>query len=779
MLVYPRPPAATPGETVPDPAPLKYRAFLSYAHADLGWAKWLHKRLEGTRFDRDLVGRATSLGPVPVVLRPIFRDREDFTGGHSLSEATTAALDRSAALIVLCSTVAAGRPAVNEQVRLFRTRHPGRPVIPVIVEGSAPQCFPPTLRHALDGDGRLTAEPITILAPDLRESGDGRELGLAMIIAGLTGLQTDEIVRRAERDRRRRLRTWVAGLAILALAFAGLAGWAEVNRREAVLQRALAEQRQMQAERNFAVAKHAADALVTDIAQSLRQQQGMRTATVRTILGRAEQAFGDLVEASGGNDQLAFSQSVMLQELSITYGTLGDTEKQEQTALKSLAIAERLAAADPANMEWQQGYLEATSLVGDMLVGKGKIEQALTRFRAAAVIAQAMAVREPANPKWADSHGGPDMRIGDVLVAMGKLDEAIASFGKVRDNAERLVTSDPANTSFLHALATAHGFIADVLTRQGKGAEALAGFRAASTIFEGLTRLDPGNTDWNRDLASGKGKIADILASQGDLPQALSTYRECLAGLERLAAGNPGNAPSQYAVGIANMKIGEVLKAQGQLDAALVAYTARREVMERLVADHPDLPDLRNRLAEALLDVGDAEVARGRLPEALASFGKSLEIDGRLVEAQPGDIQVRHHLMVTHSRLADLGFRMNDQASGQKHLEAARAVIAEFANEASFDAQFPGERDAIEKQLAGLAADRQDVGAGSVAVVGPRAEPVAPPALAAAAPAPVIQPQPQAQAAVAAPAPATKPLKRQKRTSVAKSSSAAVSVEKR
>ena len=82
---------------------LKYRAFLSYAHADMTWAKWLHGRLEAFRIDRDLAGRTTSLGVVPASLRPVFRDRDDFPGGHSLTDATIAALDASGALVVLCS----------------------------------------------------------------------------------------------------------------------------------------------------------------------------------------------------------------------------------------------------------------------------------------------------------------------------------------------------------------------------------------------------------------------------------------------------------------------------------------------------------------------------------------------------------------------------------------------------------------------------------------------------------------------------------------------------
>src|SRR5262249_41400116 len=155
-------------------------------------------------------------GPVPKGLRPIFRDRDDFSGGHALTDATLAALDSSAALIALCSTVAATRLAVNEEVRLFKSRHPDRPIIPVIIEGDTPGNFPPALRFALAPDGSVTDQPVTILGPDLRVNGDGRDLGVAKIVAGLTGLGTDEIVKRAERSRRRMLRNWIIGLTIVA-----------------------------------------------------------------------------------------------------------------------------------------------------------------------------------------------------------------------------------------------------------------------------------------------------------------------------------------------------------------------------------------------------------------------------------------------------------------------------------------------------------------------------------------------------------------------------------
>ena len=87
---------------MPD-ADRKYRAFLSYSHADTAVAQRVHRRLEGFHIDKELVGRVTPAGMIPKTLRPVFRDRNDFDAGSSLGAETDTALDDSAALILLAS----------------------------------------------------------------------------------------------------------------------------------------------------------------------------------------------------------------------------------------------------------------------------------------------------------------------------------------------------------------------------------------------------------------------------------------------------------------------------------------------------------------------------------------------------------------------------------------------------------------------------------------------------------------------------------------------------
>ena len=287
-----------------EPVPFKYRGFISYSHADTSWAKWLHRALESFTIDKDLAGRETTTGTVPTTLKPIFRDRDDFTAGHALSEQTLAALDASAALIVICSPAAAKSRYVNEEIRLFKSRHPDRPVIPLIVAGTLGdaelECFPPALKFKLDAEGKITDEPVELLAADAREEGDGKSLALAKVIAGMLGVSSDDIFRRAERDRRRKGRVRngvIAALAILAVAATGSAvyAWQQLKTNEAFLNETL---------------QVATDVVNTAVAQA--ETYGVpRTATL-VMLSKAEGLFDVMARRGGSKPQLLHQKAWML-----------------------------------------------------------------------------------------------------------------------------------------------------------------------------------------------------------------------------------------------------------------------------------------------------------------------------------------------------------------------------------------------------------------------------------------------------------------------------------
>jgi tetratricopeptide (TPR) repeat protein len=432
---------------------IKYCAFLSYSHDDHGWAQWLHAQLEGFRIDKDLVGREASAGPVPATLRPVFRDRADFSGGHNLTDATIAALDASSAFVVLCSLVAAGRPAVNEEVRLFRTRHPDRPVIPVMIDGEWPDNFPPALRFELDADGSVSDRPITILGADLREAADGRSLGLAKVVAGLTGLSPDDVYRRAERLQRRQNRLRAAlGSAILALVVVGWAAfWQSRNQKQTL----------------------------DEIAALVDRYSLVSSAEAALPSARAglTQAITAIAEGSAADPRYA----------------------------KALEL---LKAGSPA---------EAEPLLKAVADDKARRADKDAKDAAAAYrnLASITAVSEPARAReyYAEAARLDPSDITGMLLngwfqqQAGQLDAAQAAYARV------IAMIEPGGAN--EALIWAQLGIGDIQSDRGNLAGALAIYQGAAATADRTAKSNSGNVDGQRDVSVSYERIGDLQVTQG------------------------------------------------------------------------------------------------------------------------------------------------------------------------------------------------------------------------------------------------------------------------
>jgi hypothetical protein len=234
----------------------RYAAFISYSHADEKLASWLHRKLEAYRTPGPLVGRTTALGKIGKRVGKVFRDRAELGADHDLGGEIRAALERSDALIVLCSPRSAQSRYVHEEIRYFKSLGRGERIMAAIAGGEphaagkkvghrvlsdADECFPPALLRQLGEDGAIshTPEPMEPIAADFRHGKDEHEGGKLKLIAGLLGVGLDDLIQRERVAQRWRMRG-VAALAVvfagLALAAAGFAVLAERNAAQARLQ---------------------------------------------------------------------------------------------------------------------------------------------------------------------------------------------------------------------------------------------------------------------------------------------------------------------------------------------------------------------------------------------------------------------------------------------------------------------------------------------------------------------------------------------------------------
>lgn len=244
------PPSAplAPGEE-----PAKYWAFISYSHRDRKWGEWLHRELETFHVPKRLARAASRRGVIPTRLFPVFRDREELPVSADLGRNIEEALRLSRFLIVICSPGAAKSRWVNEEILTFKRLGRSDRILALIVDGEPnasdgkpgynrdQECFPEAMRYAMQPDGTLGTLRTEPIAADARPGQDGRENSLLKLLAGLLGVNFDDLRQREHERKIRRLRVIIATTATLLLLFAALGVALYFQRNYAREQRTRAE----------------------------------------------------------------------------------------------------------------------------------------------------------------------------------------------------------------------------------------------------------------------------------------------------------------------------------------------------------------------------------------------------------------------------------------------------------------------------------------------------------------------------------------------------------
>ena len=259
------------------------------------WATWLHQSIENYEIPKDLVGTQNDRGEtIPEKIFPIFRDEEELPIDANLDNAIQRALDNSYLLIVLCSPGARASKYVAEEIDYFKQHRNRHNVLAAIIDGEPnvscdenkqesgfsikDECFPKPLQYEYDQEGHRTqirSEPLAAdfriniegksrqawtssqaLKDDLQQEGklsteqiktlvtkynQQQRLMLLKIIAGILGIPLGKLTKRdqeyqlqQERQKAKRLRQWLSGVAALCLLSVLLGIFSWIQRNEAV-----------------------------------------------------------------------------------------------------------------------------------------------------------------------------------------------------------------------------------------------------------------------------------------------------------------------------------------------------------------------------------------------------------------------------------------------------------------------------------------------------------------------------------------------------------------
>ncbi len=265
------------------------------------WATWLHQAIETYEVPNDLVGQKNSRGDtIPPRIYPVFRDEQELPAHADLGTSIVSALEQTNLLIVLCSPRAVASTYVADEIDYFKKLGNSGHIIAAMIDGEpntswdegkqklgftkADECFPVPLQYEYNQDGNATDKHAEPIAADFRINNNGKpeqgftspaayrehlknttqldkksiaakvnayqqqlHLMLLKIIAGILGVPLGELTQRdkeyqleQERLKAKKLRRWLAAVAILAILAVGAGVFAYFQKEEAIFQQQLA-----------------------------------------------------------------------------------------------------------------------------------------------------------------------------------------------------------------------------------------------------------------------------------------------------------------------------------------------------------------------------------------------------------------------------------------------------------------------------------------------------------------------------------------------------------
>jgi tetratricopeptide (TPR) repeat protein len=611
----------------PEQPQFRYRAFISYSHADEAWAKWLHKALETYRVPKRLVGRETAAGAVPERLAPVFRDRDELATATSLGETLTRALQESACQLVICSPKAAQSRWVNEEIRTFKRLGRSHRIFALVVSGepggsSRPEladqeCFPPALLFEIEPDGALSDRRTEPIAADVRSGKDSKQDARLKLIAGLLDVGLDELKQR-EAARRHRRMAWLAAASIAGMAItSGLAGAAWLARNEAERQRARAEAEAETARQttrfmvdlfkvsdpsealgNTITAREILDKGAARIDRELAGQPAIQ-ATLMDTMGTVYTSLG-LYDAAVPLVRKAYERRLQLWgpdhgEVANSLNHLGEVlTLKSDYAQAERSLRDALAVQRRVHGPQSDAAAQSLTLLADVLRHKGDLAGA------EAAIKEALAIRRRlhGNAPNGDVAVGLET-LGIVYTEAGRYDDAVEAMREVAAMQRKLHPAAHPD------VARAMDNLSNALMNVGRPDEAEPLSRLAVSTYRLVYGEDHPAT------ATGLNNLAYVLEARERYAEAESTYRSALEINRRLLG------PRHPTVSLMLSNIAYVQYARGNQSEAIAtmreSYAIAREA---LGPEHADVASRAAALGQWLLDAGKPAEARDMIRQA-------------------------------------------------------------------------------------------------------------------------------------------------------------------
>ena len=213
--------------------------------------------------------------------------------------------------------------------------------------------------------------------------------------------------------------------------------------------------------------------------------------------------------------------------------------------------------------------------IGDWQIIRGDRAGALTYFEKSLAIFEKLAAADPDRPEWQLDLAMTVNRVAETMVAVGDIGGARQHYERSHRIRAELAKIDPSSPDWQHRVAFSVGRLADVALAGGDTAGALDKYQVACAAYKKLATADETLPEWQLRLVhhTVELKRAELIAAAGAPVEMLRVYRDYLA-LDRMAS--PDNLQERASLTTRNFACAS------QTEAQRAALTNALAVMRRL-----------------------------------------------------------------------------------------------------------------------------------------------------------------------------------------------------
>ena len=199
----------------------KYKAFISYRHADLdsAVAKTLHSLIEQYRVPKAL--RLNGEKKMGIV----FRDEEELSATNDLTDKIYTALDNSEHLVVICTKSTLQSPWVTKEVEHFLKKHDRDKAHIILADGEPMEVFPRPLTHTELENGMIeVTEPmaVDVRAESIPAVKKKLKTQVLRLFAAMLGCPYDALAMREQHRKRQRFAAIMSVILAIAVGFSAI-----------------------------------------------------------------------------------------------------------------------------------------------------------------------------------------------------------------------------------------------------------------------------------------------------------------------------------------------------------------------------------------------------------------------------------------------------------------------------------------------------------------------------------------------------------------------------